>query len=141
MQVELLDVQRITDATFHNAFTDICQWRGKCYCAYRVASTHDIVPPGHINIQCSEEPGYWSDYHSLQHPVGDVRDPKFIVDRDVLWCMCGVYLPSGGRHELSSNPEENIIQTHIAYTTDGDTWSSLAPIMRPNYGGWSALKL
>src|SRR5262245_10836047 len=129
LKATLKDITRLTDTTDHHAFTDLCQWQGRYYCAYRVAQSHNIVPPGRIVIQCLN-PAYhsprWIHDDALEHPVGDMRDPKFLVTPDVLYCMCGIYLPhpayNQSQNQLMASPADNILQTHITYTTDGESW-------------------
>lgn len=146
MKATLLDVQRLTDTCHHHAFTDLCVWRGHYYCAYREARSHNIQPRGHIAVQ--ERPGDapetpWRWLTDLRHPHGDLRDPKFFVTADVLYLMCGVYLPHPAHRPLldglTQAPGDAILQTHLAYTTDGQTWSDLLPVLRPNYWGWSGV--
>lgn len=151
MHVEILDTQRLVANGLHNGFTSICHWREYWYVAYREAATHHIVPPGCVRIRRGVYVNAWQDdganiawstqtYATIAHPSGDVRDPRFIVAEDALWLMCGVYVPQD-THTLSNNSPENILQTHITYTVDGQTWAPLRPILRPNAWGWSTLAL
>lgn len=147
MHLTLRSVHQLTGTTLHHAFTDLCQWRGRYYCAYRVAQTHHPTPRGSVEVQAREgDDDAWYAFNALiAHPLGDVRDPRFIVSDDALYLMCGVYLPSPQyRHRLDGLTMfggDNTLVTHLAYTTDGETWSDLAPILRPNHWGWSALAL
>ena len=150
MQALLKDVVTLSDNTYHNAFTDCCFWHGKYYVAYRRAMSHNIVPPGDIVVCTLPIPRAW-EYHYddaevFHHPIGDLRDPKFLATPDVLYLICGVYLPDQGIHHdrppvLMPTSVENILETHITYTTDGTTWSPLFPILRAQYWGWSAVAL
>ncbi len=137
----------IVDDGWHNAFTDLAWWRGSLWCAFRRAPTHGIVPPGVIQIQTQDHPRDTQDphpwyYHStLALDNTDLRDPRFLATPQRLYCMLGAYHPRPGAQQLSNNSAENTIQTYVTSTKDGYTWTSLTPILRPGYWGWSSLIL
>lgn len=144
MHARILRTDTLASDGAHNAFTDLCTWRGATYCAYRTAATHNIIPPGYLAIHRRKagELRSWTWTSYLKHPTGDVRDPRFCATRDALWLLCGIYLPnpqwthSSG---LSASPGDNLIVTHASYTTNGEDWSPLIPILRPMYWGWSLI--
>jgi hypothetical protein len=137
----------------HNAFTDLCQWRGEWFCAYRTAQSHGITPPGHLvvctaaRLQTDGALGDWKTtgfftYRDGARPCADLRDPKLIPSDEALYLLCGAYLPHPAHQHfqgLSAHPADNILQTMLTYTTDGKTWAPLTPILRPNYWGWSVV--
>lgn len=146
MRLTLLSHHALVESTNHHGFTDLCQWRNRYYCAYRVARTHNIVPPGEVEIRVTDARLQWygADCWDIRHPIGDVRDPRFVVTPDVLYCLVGVYLPAPWHAQktgtfLTQNGGDNVLMTHLTYTTDGETWADLVPILRPNYWGWNAL--
>ena len=144
MHATLDTLTRIYATGEHAAFTDLCTWRGKYYVAFRRAYSHGIVPPGEIAILIwdgtqPKRPD-WQFDASLRHPRGDCRDPKFFATPHALYLICGVYLPmpsSAMTATLSPLATDNLLITHITFTTDGEHWAPLQPILRPNYWGWS----
>lgn len=143
MHATLRHLERLTDCTRHQAFTTLAQWQDRTYCAYRVAPSHNIIPKGNIIIRSkSRREAAWPayDYVELLHPTGDLRDPRFLVTDAVLYLLCGAYLPhpAYGTTLLPAS-SDNLLQTHLTYTTDGDEWSTLVPVLRPNYWGWSGI--
>lgn len=145
MHIDILDTKRLVANSMHNGFPSLCQWRGTWYLAYRQAATHNIVPPGHVTVirgerATSQGALQWDDAISnIAHPVGDVRDPRFLPSDDALFLMVGVYVPQYGQ-TLSSDSTQNIIQTMVTYTVDGTTWAPLRAILRPNVWGWSTIE-
>lgn len=142
MRVTLNHVTRLVATGEHNAFTDLCAWRGDYYVAYRQAYSHGIVPPGDIAIarivDATSQRPVAERIATLHHFLGDCRDPKFIVTDTALYCYCGVYLPMPQQFHatLSEVPAENLLMTHVSFTT-GKNWAPLQPILRPNYWAWS----
>lgn len=150
MKAVLREVIRLTDLTLHNAFTSLCRWRDRYYCAYRVAQSHNILPRGHLvlrDLRVGRED--WDSWHdTFELPHADLRDPKFLVTPDCLYLFCGAYLshpayaamayPPGAPLMLPNTPD-NLLQTYMTFTTDGETWAPLMPILRAGYWGWSAI--
>lgn len=163
MHVTLLDVQQLTSGALHCAFTSITRWRGAWYLAYREAQTHAILPAGVIRLWRSEDAQHWLPHATLSHGTarwprfsswrqrgkieplydltGDVRDPKLIASEEALYMICGTYLPKFQRTTLHERSTENIIQSHVSYTEDGEYWTPLQPVGRPGYWIWSAVPL
>ena len=147
MRATLLDTHCLTAGPAHHAFTTLCRWRDRIYCAWRAGLHHGITPPGHVAISrlSQEWPPRVCTNAMLNHPIGDVRDPRLVPTPDALWCFAGVYLPTVGVHQawhgLSAVPTDNIVQTHVAWTTDGLTWTPLVPILRPNFWAWGIIVL
>ena len=145
MHAELLDLTIIAHDGLHNAFTSLCQWHGQYYCAWRVAPTHHITPPGYLVISQRARSGIATEVGRtiLALPGGDCRDPRLYATPEAIYLLCGAYLPAPHQqhwHGLSRVSTDNILQTYWSYTTDGQTWAPLAPTMRPNYWGWSVLR-
>jgi len=132
--------ETLYDDGWHNAFTDLTWWHGQIWCGFRRAPTHGIVPPGAIHLMASaSNNASWASRHTISQPNTDLRDPRFLATSSTLYCLCAGYHPRPGATSLSSNAAENTIQTYITSTRDGQTWSPLVPILRPNYWGWSSL--
>ncbi len=142
MHAKLLDLVMIAQDGLHNAFTSLCQWHGHTYCAWRVAPTHHITPPGHLIMSQRQ---HWdilqeASRTTLTVPNGDCRDPRLYATPEALYLLCGTYLPAPQQqywHGLSRVSTDNILQTYWSYTTDGQTWAQMSPTLRPNTWGWS----
>lgn len=141
MRVTLETVTRIVATGEHNAFTDLCRWRGDYYVAFRQAYSHGIMPHGVITIMLWDgtvpKRPQWHKSGALAHPIGDCRDPKFLATDTALYLSCGIYLPMPPHTILSEVAAENLLMTHVSFTTNGADWAPLRPILRPNYWGWS----
>ena len=144
MHATLDTVTRIYATGEHAAFTDLCTWRGDYYVAFRRAYSHGIVPPGEIAVLTWDgtqpKRPHWQPCGAIAHPHGDCRDPKFFATRHALYLFCGIYLPMPSRETttvLSPLATDNLLITHITFTTDGEHWAPLQPVLRPNYWAWS----
>ncbi|MCH2183648.1 MAG: glycoside hydrolase [Mariniblastus sp.] len=84
--IEAQDAKKIWDNAPHSAFTDLIEWNGKLYCAFRVGNDH--VPrqagdEGRIQLIVSDDQGQtWTDVVTLAEPKIDLRDPKLSVTPD-----------------------------------------------------------
>lgn len=145
MHAHLLSTpQAITTATAHCAFTSLCVWKERFFLAYRHAQTHGIAPPGTIVLseRASGNMAQEIRHTILTYPSGDLRDPRFIVTPDLLFLLCGVYVPSPHQqhmHGLSRHSHDNQIWSAYSYTRDGKTWAPLSIYLGPNHWGWSAI--
>jgi len=80
------DSEKIWDGAPHSAFTDLIEWDGKLYCAFRIGNDH--VPrqagdEGRIQLIVSSDRGKtWTDRVTLAEPEIDLRDPKLSVTPD-----------------------------------------------------------
>ncbi len=146
MKAHVLATQRLISNSFFNGFTTLCRWHDRYWLAYRAAPSHTIVPPGRIVIMTSDDGQRWHEAATLGAPQRDYRDPRWIVADDMLYLMLGAYVPSphlamDDLHGLSTMSGDNQIWTVITGTRDGQTWTPLRPILRPNHWGWSAVRL
>ena len=155
MNAELLHIGTIASGTFHLGFTSLCQWRGNYYVSYRKALSHGITPKGSIVVKTcdtaydtpssiTDENGWLQYSHDITHPDGDCRDPRLVPTKEALWMMCGCYLPAPQYTNfsgLSNISSDNLIVTHLTYTTNGYDWAPLIPILAPQHWGWSILPL
>ncbi len=80
------DSEKIWDGAPHSAFTDLIEWDGKLYCAFRIGNDH--VPrqagdEGRIQLIVSADDGKtWTDVVTLAEPKIDLRDPRLSVTPD-----------------------------------------------------------
>ena len=80
--VTLVDHRVIWDRAPHNAFTDLCWWRGEWWCCFREADRHDGNCIGSIRVLRSRDGANWVDKIRLRYSGIDLRDPKLSVTPD-----------------------------------------------------------
>lgn len=122
-KVELKEVRKIEGAgEDHNAFTDMIQFRGRIFLAFRKSEIgHGVYPDSEIIVKASDDEGKtWTEIHRFSVPDRDVRDPHFLIFKDQLF----VYSGSWDARPLIKNSFE--MNDHIGVavaTTDGETWT------------------
>lgn len=84
-QRTLLAVERIWERAPHNAFTDLIDFEGRLYCAFREGTGH--VPGregnnGTVRILVSDDGQNWRSVALITEPGVDLRDPKLAVTPD-----------------------------------------------------------
>lgn len=84
-QKYIVSIERIWDRAPHNAFTDLTEFRGSLYCAFREGAGH--VPgsegyDGTIRILRSDDGANWQSVALLAEEAVDLRDPKLSVTPD-----------------------------------------------------------
>jgi hypothetical protein len=84
-QKYLLSIERIYDRAPHSAFTDLAEFNGQLYCAFREGTGH--VPGregtnGVIRIIASDDGRNWRSAALLTEARVDLRDPKLSVTPD-----------------------------------------------------------
>ena len=111
--VELIDFVKIYEDGRHNAFTDLIEWRGEYYVAFRNASSHfnPNEAEGRIFIMKSKDLKNWTKVGDIHMEGWDNRDPKLYVFNDRLYLFT-----------QSWSPEEKTHRTFMFYTEDGSTW-------------------
>ncbi|MBT1446473.1 exo-alpha-sialidase [Shewanella sp. JM162201] len=83
--MELLAAVKIWDRADHNAFTDLIEFNGALYCAFREASEH-VSPDGALRVLRSVDSGdSWQSISLITHPDGDLRDARLLVFKGRLY--------------------------------------------------------
>lgn len=77
-QLEVLDVRKIWDKAPHNAFTDLIEFRGYLYCAFREGDGH-VSDDGKLRILRSKDGTRWSSASLVEWPGSDARDAKLSI--------------------------------------------------------------
>lgn len=113
---------------WHNAFTDLCSWRGSFWLTFRRGSAH-VSLDGEIVVMRSQDLKRWREV-ALLKTLGDDRDPKFCPTEDRLYVYFGTWMPPiysglGGR-----------LVSHACTTQDGVHWSDPTPIYKSNVWLW-----
>lgn len=136
---ELIQLQRVVADGYHNAFTDLAQWRGHTYLSYRTAQSHSIHPPGDVVVcrsaDSTSDPSTWTQVARFNTGADD-RDPKFVVDGDDrLAVTFGSWFPRWHSAGSLPNAEHDLI-THLSMTSDGTCWSTPQQLYGVNYWMW-----
>ncbi len=123
--VELIGFTKVYEDGRHNAFTDIIEWNGKYYIAFRNASCHfdPKKSDGKIFLFKSHDLMSWSKISELHTEGWDNRDPKLYVFNNRLYLFT-----------QSWSPTEKIHKTFMFYTEDSVHWSD--PVDCGEYVYW-----
>ena len=110
MDIELVRLEKVYDDGRHNAFTDLCRWRGRTYLCFRSGADH-YAPDGEVLVLASDDGEKWS---TVCHVTGsdDHREPKLLATPDRLFLY--VLARSAGDYH-----------TRVCSTSDGAQWSAL----------------
>lgn len=123
-QVRVASVRRIFHNGEHNAFTDLCRFRGTLFLVFRSCPDgHMVHPTSSIVLLSSPDGTQWREVHRFRVPRRDTRDPHFLVFQDRLFVYTGTWY-SG---ETTLPLEDYDLNKHLGYaawTDDGTTWHS-----------------
>lgn len=137
-KLQINSLYNVIDTGHHNAFVDLCLWKGMYYLAYRRADWHDPKPPGDVVVCQSVDAFSWEEVAILD-TGGDDRDPKFIAtDSDFLMLYWGTYYERWQGKTLTNSTRDLI--TCGSQSRNGKVWSTPYQIYRPNYWMWTTQK-
>ena len=123
--VRVAKVRQVFDNGEHNAFTDLCRFRGRYYLTFRSCPDgHGVNPTSSIIVLSSEDTRTWRQVHQFHVAKRDVRDPHFLVFQEKLFVYTGAWYCG------DSAPKQYDLNEHLGYaawTDDGRAWHS--PIM------------
>lgn len=124
-RVRVESVRRVFDNGEHNAFTDLCRFRGRYYLTFRSCPDgHGVHPTASILVLASDDAEDWQIVHRFHVAKRDTRDPHFLVFDDKLFVYTGTWYCGDG------TPTDYDMNEHLGYacwTRDGATWTG--PIM------------
>ncbi|MBM4048241.1 MAG: hypothetical protein FJ279_24320 [Planctomycetes bacterium] len=104
----------------HNAFTDLCWFRGHIYLTFRSCPDgHGIFPTSRIAVMSSADGREWRRVFDFGVRDRDVRDPHFLVFRDTLFVYTGTWLCD------PALPQRRDMNDHLGYgawSRDGEAW-------------------
>lgn len=112
---------KIWDNDNYSAFTSLCKYKGKYYCAFREAGSHiyekDGSAHGQIRILVSRNGRKWKNSAVLTVEGTDLRDPKLSVGPDgkLMLIMGGSYYSEWTFQGRT---------THVAFSEDGSSWTA-----------------
>jgi len=122
--VEVRNVRRVFHNGEHNAFTDMCWYRGRIWLTFRSCPDgHMVHPTSRILILSSGDGGAtWDQQHEFRVPLRDTRDPHFLVFRDRLFVYTGTWY--SGKTTLPRDQYDlNLHLGYAVFSDDGDLWS------------------
>ena len=89
-QVTVSSVRRVFHNGQHNAFTDLCRYRGQLYLTFRSCPDgHMVHPTASVIVQRSRDGEKWDEVHRFRVEQRDTRDPHFLIFRDRLFVYSG----------------------------------------------------
>jgi len=111
---------------YHNAFTDIIEFKGNYYCTFRHGTQHSLQGKGEIYILKSSNLKNWEHIRKFP-PLKDSRDPKFFIFKEKLGVLFFTY------QDINTTTKKD---AYISYTDDGENFSSLIKISQDNLCFW-----
>jgi hypothetical protein len=123
----LLWHQRVWKGGKHNAFTDLCDYKGRYYLVFRQASTHHSKD-GLLRVMSSVQGRKWRTLALISMPDADLRDGKLTVN------PAGqlVLLAAAAFHNHSARS----YQSYLWHSEDGKVWSEPKAAGEENYWLW-----
>ena len=123
--------RKLIDDGNHNAFTDLCTFKGKLYLTYRrCPEGHMLFSSSQIVLMTSDDDGAtWQEAFVFGAAPRDVRDPHFLVFKDRLFVYTGTWaIPTEG--------QPRTLNDHLgfaAYSDDGTNWHG-PQVLEGTYG-------
>ena len=122
-QVKVTSVRRLFHNGEHNAFTDLCEFRGSLYLTFRSCPDgHMVNPTASIIVLRSKDGDKWEQVHRFSVKDRDTRDPHFLVFRDRLFIYTGTWY-SGATTLAREDYDLNKHLGFAVWTEDGTKWS------------------
>jgi hypothetical protein len=122
--IRIDSVRKVFDDGDHNAFTDLCRYRGRIYLTFRSCPDgHMVFASSRIIVLVSDDGLDWEQVVQFSVPQRDPRDPHFLVLGQRLFVYTGTWLVPPGDAPRDLND-------HLGYaisTTDGSSWEG--PVM------------
>ena len=117
--VKLCSLRKVFGDGQHNAFTDMCQFGGVFYLAFRnCPDGHAVHDSSTIRVMSSADGRDWHDAFNFSVDDRDTRDPHFLVFGDTLFVYTGTWLCPGGTAVYDINQHLG----YCAWTQDGISW-------------------
>jgi hypothetical protein len=129
--VRVRNVRRAFHNGEHNAFTDLCRFRGEYYLALRSCPDgHMVHLTASIVVLASEDAKAWRQVHQFQVARRDTRDPHFLVFGEKLFVYTGTWYCG------ETSPKTYDLNQHLGYavhSADGIAWSGPV-VLEGTYG-------
>jgi hypothetical protein len=118
--VRVVNVRRAFHNGEHNAFTDLCRFRGRYYLTFRSCPDgHMVFPSASIIILASDDAVAWDKVAQFSVPRRDTRDPHFLVFQEKLFVYTGTWYCGEGKPAVL---EYNKHLGYAAWSGDGRLW-------------------
>jgi len=121
-RIRVANVRRLFHNGEHNAFTDLTQFKGIYYLAFRTCPDgHMVNPTSAILVLASRDGSEWRQVHRFSVPKRDVRDPHFLVFQSKLYVYTGTWYCG------DTSPKRYDMNQHLGYATcsaDGVHWEA-----------------
>ena len=114
---------RIGDIAAHSAFTDLVEFKGLTYCAFREGEGHASGAEGKVRVLAQAEDSSWSSVALLELANVDLRDPKLSVmpDGRMMMLCGGSYYTDGVLQKM---------RTQVSfYNATSNTFSAPRPVI------------
>ena len=119
--LEVREVRRAFHNGEHNAFTDLCEFRGRYYLAFRSCPDgHGVNPTASIIVLGSDDTREWTPVVQFSVAKRDTRDPHFLVFNDRLFVYTGTWYCGDGKPDRYDANEQ---LGYAVWTEDGRAWS------------------
>lgn len=123
----VIAVTKVHDDGRHNAFTDLCRFKGKLYLTFRASPTgHGRATDSTIVVLRSEddEGSEWRCVHEFNVAGSDVRDPHLVIFKDRLH----VHTTASCCSDIDPERAFGQNQAYVSSTLDGLSWDSPQPM-------------
>ncbi len=118
--VRLDSVRKVYSDGNHNAFTDICRYKGAYYLTFRnCPDGHMLFTTSRILVLKSTDTHTWDLACEFGIPGRDVRDPHFLCFKDRLYVLSATWLVDP---ECSHHLDISAMGSYGVWTDDGDSW-------------------
>ncbi len=119
-EVRVDSVRRVFHNGKHNAFTDLCKYRGRYYLTFRSCPDgHAVHPTSSIIVLTSSDGRTWLSAHQFRVERRDPRDPHFLIFQEKLFVYTGTWYCG------AATPKSRDLNEHLGYavwTDDGSHW-------------------
>ncbi len=112
-------VHKVFDDGNHNAFTDLCCFKGRFYLTFRSCPDgHGVFATSRIVVLVGDDLDRWEPVFAFSVPDRDVRDPHFLVLGGRLFVYTGTWLvpPPGRAYDMNEH------LGYAAWSDDGRDW-------------------
>lgn len=118
-KIELRSLRKVFGDGLHNAFTDLCEFGGKFYLAFRSCPDgHPVHSSSAIRVFSSPDGNEWAEVFTFSVADRDTRDPHFLVFKETLFVYTGTWLCPEEKAERDINQHLG----YCAWTQDGTAW-------------------
>lgn len=129
-KLTFISANKIWDKAPHSAFTDLIRFQEGWYCIFRESDQHAGGKDGTISLIKSSDGEVWHNALVFEETGIDLRDPKLSITPD------GKLMILMGGSEYAPTGEFITRQSRVAFSSDGEHWSSLTKILEPHEWLW-----